>query len=161
MSKKDRKKEEEQIDQGIAEIEAKTRSELKNEVFVQPAPEVCGMKLRPFSASSLILLKKTKNPIISGDTRDVDDIEFHIAGFLFIHAAPLSEVRKASFKPDLFEEKVLEFAERMSIRDFSLAVKQIERIVTEASVGNDYEVEGDATPPFSKARAGLPAMSPT
>ena len=117
----------------------------KLEAFVAPAMEIAGLKLRPLSAGTLIQLKLTHNPLIDGD--ETTDPEYHVAGFLFIHSADPREVRKATANPELFRDRVLEFAEGLSIPDFVAAAKQIQQLVESAGAGNDFEVKSNEAQP--------------
>ena len=118
-------------------------------VFVAPDTEIAGLKLRPLSAGSLIQLKLTKNPLIDG--LETADPEFHVASFLFIHSADPKTVRKATANMEIFRDKVLEFADSISIPDFVKAAQQIQQLVESATVSNDYEVKSDEASPSPNA----------
>jgi len=121
-------------------------NELKKlEAFVAAETEIAGLKLRPLSAGSLIQLKLTKNPLIDG--LETNDPEFHVASFLYIHSADPKEVRKATANLEVFRDKVLEFADGISIPNFVKAAQQIQQLVESATVGNDYEVKSDEAQP--------------
>jgi len=117
--------------------------------FVAPETEIAGLKLRPLSAGTLIQLKLTHNPLIDG--LETAEPEYHVASFLYIHSAPPGEVRRATANPEVFRDKVLEFADRLSIPDFVRAAQQIQQLVESATVGNDYEVKTDEASPSPNA----------
>ena len=118
-------------------------------VLVAPETEIAGLKLRPLTAGTLIQLKLTHNPLIDGV--ETTDPEFHVASFLYIHGADPKEVRKATANAEVFRDKVLEFAERLSVPDFVKAAQQIQQLVESATDGNDYEVKTDEATPSPNA----------
>jgi len=110
----------------------------KLEVFVEAEPVVCGLELRPFTAGSLIILKKTGNGLLKGDDTNT---EFDVAAFLYAHTANVKIVRRAARNKEIWEEMVLAFADKLTVRDFVKAANQIQGIMESAMIGQDYEVE--------------------
>jgi len=109
----------------------------KLESFVAPESKAAGLKLRPFTAASLILLRKTDNGFI---TNAKGNLEMDVAAFLYLHATPIKNVIEASATMESWRAAVLEFAERVTVRDFVDAAKEIRGIIDAAFVGQDYEV---------------------
>ncbi len=120
----------------------------QEKAFNEPEAVVSGIALRPLSAGTLILLKQTKNPLLEGNI-DGEDREFHVAAFLYIHSADAKAVRRACADQSAFREAVLEFAEGISIADFSKSAAQIKAICEASVVGMNYEVKdgGDEKSP--------------
>lgn len=116
----------------------------KLEAFIEPQPVVAGIKLRPFTAGSLILLRKTKNGLLDGSEADV---EFDVASFLYAHAGELKQVRESARSADSWRDAVLTFADGLSVKDFVAAAGQIKGILERASAGQDYDVDGEPDNP--------------
>lgn len=112
----------------------------KLEAFVAPAPVAAGLTLRPFTAGSLILLRTTGNGLLTGTSTN---LEFDVAGFLYLHTADKAEVRRAAKSTESWRDAVLAFADGLSVKDFVSAANEIKAIMAAASVGQDYEVERD------------------
>jgi hypothetical protein len=110
----------------------------KQAAFVASDPEVAGLTLRPLSAGTLIILKQTGNPLLDGSEKDV---EFAVAAFLYIHIADAKEVRKVSADAVAFRDRVLEFAESISVPDFVKAANSIKDLIESAVIGHDYAVD--------------------
>lgn len=114
----------------------------KLSALVEPPPQVLGMQLRPFTAGSLILLQIVKNPLLDGTAND-DDLFFHVASFIYIHKADLSEVRKCIRNREKFEENVFKFAETFSVKDLIASAQDIKGIIEKSVAGLDYQVEDE------------------
>jgi hypothetical protein len=112
----------------------------KLETFIDTPAEVAGLKLRPMTAGSLILLRMTKNGLLDGG-EDIPDIEYQVLSFLYIHSGDAAEVRKSVKNIEVFEDKVLQFADTLSIKDFVKAADQVKQIITESSIGADYTIQ--------------------
>jgi hypothetical protein len=116
----------------------------KLEAFVDPQATVAGLKLRPFTAGSLILLRKTKNGLLDGSQ---EDVEFDVAAFLYAHTAEPKTVRESARTADAWRDAVLTFADGISVADFVAAAQQIKGILQRASVGQDYDVDQEPDHP--------------
>jgi hypothetical protein len=124
------------------------------QAFVEPPAEVAGLKLRPLTMGTLILLKATDNKLITG-TADNNGLELEVAAFLYIHAADPLAVRRAAKSADAFRDAVLAFADTLSVGEFTAAATQIQEIITAATVGMNYQVEDNGEqPPNLSARVG-------
>lgn len=108
--------------------------------FIAPESTVAGLVLRPLTAGTLILLKQTKNPLLTGSL--TEDKEFHVAAFIYIHSGDPRTVRKAAASDTTFREAVLEFADSLSVADFAKAAGQVKDICEKSVIGMNYEVEG-------------------
>ena len=112
----------------------------KLETFIDTPAEVAGLKLRRLTPGSLILLRMTKNGLLDGG-EDITDIEYQVLAFLYIHSGDITEVRKSAKNIEVFEDKVLQFADTLSIKDFVKAADQVKQIITESSIGADYTIQ--------------------
>lgn len=129
----------------IAQVDQTDLSEnSKQAAFIALDPEVVGLSLRPLSAGTLIILKLTGNTLLDGSDKD---IEFNVAAFLYVHSADPKEVRKASTNPEVFKERVIEFAENLTVPDFIQAANSVRDIIESAVVGQDYEVDQSGEQP--------------
>lgn len=119
--------------------------EITNEIdklsaFIEPAPTVAGLTLRPFTAASLIILRKTGNALLNGSE---ENVEFDVAAFLYAHSGDTKQVRKTAQDAGAWQDAVINFAETLSIKDFVKAAGDIKGIMERAMVGQDYEVQQD------------------
>jgi hypothetical protein len=112
--------------------------------FIEPAPKVAGLALRPFTAASLIILRKTGNKLLAGDESNV---EFDVAAFLYAHTDTPKQVRESSATAEAWESAVLTFADTLSVRDFITAANEIKGIMERAMVGQDYAVDQEPAHP--------------
>jgi hypothetical protein len=122
--------------------------EITNEIdklsaFIEPEPQAAGIKLRPFTAASLIILRKTGNKLCTKDA--LSDMD--IAGFLFTHAAPLADVVAATKDGYSWELAVMKFLESVKPQAFNRAAGEIQLIISRGMAGQDYEVEQDKIDP--------------
>ncbi|NDC18698.1 MAG: hypothetical protein EBZ87_00300 [Microbacteriaceae bacterium] len=108
------------------------QSEARSDAFIQNESSLKDIKLRPFTAGSLLICKKTGNRLITGGQSE--DPEFDILSFLYIHAGPVGEVRINSFNKEKFWSGVLAWADKLKISDLEEAGKLIERIITESGL---------------------------
>lgn len=107
-------------------------SETRSDAFLQNESSLKDIKLRPFTAGSLLICKKIGNKLITGGQSE--DPEFDILSFLYIHAAPVNEVRINSFSKEKFWAGVLAWADKLKITDLEEAGKLIEKIITESGL---------------------------
>jgi hypothetical protein len=107
-------------------------SEARSDAFIQADSCLKDIKLRPFTAGSLLICKKVGNKLITGGQSE--DPEFDILSFLYIHAGPVNEVRMNSFSKEKFWSGVLAWADKLKITDMEDAGKLIERIITESGL---------------------------
>ena len=109
--------------------------------------EVDGVKLRPITAGTYLILKRVGNPIISGSEEDLekDDMEYHLASFLYVHDEnnDLKDIRKNALNAEAFTEAVFEYAETLTIIDFVKSTDAIREIVDQATIGSDVQVKED------------------
>lgn len=110
-------------------------------VFVEPPAIVSGLTLRPLTAGTLILLRQTDNKLISGKA-GAEGVEYEVAAFLWIHGGDAVKVRKSAKNAETFREAVLSFADTLTVPEFTAAANQIQEIITQATAGMTYEVEG-------------------
>ena len=107
-------------------------SESRSDAFIQNESVLKNIKLRPFTAGSLLICKKVGNKLITGGQSE--DAEFDILSFLYIHSAPVKEVRINSFNKEKFWSGVIEWADKLKISDLEQAGKLIEKIITDSGL---------------------------
>jgi len=107
-------------------------SESRSDAFIQNESVLKNIKLRPFTAGSLLICKKVGNKLITGGQSE--DAEFDILSFLYIHSAPVKEVRINSFNKEKFWSGVIEWAYKLKISDLEQAGKLIEKIITDSGL---------------------------
>jgi hypothetical protein len=107
-------------------------SQARSNAFIQNEQSIKDIKLRPFTAGSLLICRKVGNKLIAGGQSE--DPEFDILSFLYIHAAPVAEVRANSFTKEKFWSGVLAWADKLKITDLEEAGKLIEKIITESGL---------------------------
>lgn len=112
----------------------------KERAFTAPPETIAGLRLRPLTAGTLAILRQTKNGLFLGEGKS-SNLEFDVAAFLYVHAGNAADVRKSAWDPEQFRERVLIFAEDLSIPAFQGAAGSIQRIIERALAGQDYEVE--------------------
>ena len=116
----------------LKDEEILNESSVRSDAFVQGDSMLKNIKLRPFTAGSLLICKKVGNRLITGGQSE--DPEFDILSFLYIHAGQVNEVRINSFSKEKFWAGVLAWADKLKITDMEEAGKLIERIITESGL---------------------------
>jgi hypothetical protein len=118
---------------------------LETTAFIEPDRyEFSGQKLRPFTASSLILLEMVGNQLLFKKNDEVQDILFHITSFLYIHLGEIDEVRKVALDPASYKNAVLKFGDSLSVQEVTSAGEMIKAMIEKAMAGQNYEVEKEA-----------------
>jgi hypothetical protein len=107
-----------------------TKTALEN-AFLEAPLTIAGKQLRPLSANSLLILQRTKNKLLTNAAKTPVDEAFDIAdqdtffalmAFLYIHSAPVAEVRRVVRASEIdFQDAVEDFAESISIADLLTA----------------------------------------
>lgn len=120
----------------------------KLESFVVPLDRVGSFELRPFTGASMAMLQIIKSPLLSNFNETHDQI-FHVGAFIYLHAADLSEVRRAVISPESdFKIKVLEFIEQLELRDVLIeAPKVVKKAMESAAAALEFKVEGEQSDP--------------
>ncbi len=128
--------------------DAPTQSDLdKLKALVEPSPVIAGLKLRPFSAGSMILLQIIQSPFIRKAIIKPESLFFEIARVLYIQAGPLDEVTRIVRDEELFNSKALLFAHSFSMESLVKASDEIKNLVEGATVGLDFQVDSEAASP--------------
>lgn len=122
----------------------------KERVFAASDAQINGLKLRPFSAGSLAVLRMTKNPLL--DQRQAKKLapserERHVLAFLFVHAGDEETVTECCDSQKAFNREVLRWAFKVKVTNFIKATRQIDKLIADGMVGLDYEVKGDGHSP--------------
>lgn len=124
--------------------------QIRTNAFIGDQDSISGIKLRPFTMQSLIMCRATGNRLVMGiDPENSENIEHDVIGFLYIHCAPIGDVRKACRNKDLFWEKSLEFADTLNVSDFKSIVDKVTAIIQDASssivetIGADGKTSGN------------------
>ena len=79
----------------LKDEEVLNQNEGRVDAFIQKQSTIKSLKLRPFTAGSLLICKKIGNKLITGG--ESENPEFDILSFIYIHAGPLMEVRVNSY----------------------------------------------------------------
>lgn len=107
-------------------------SQTRSDAFVPKETSIKDLKLRPFTAGSLLICKKVGNKLITGG--ESDNPEFDILSFIYIHSAPIVQVRVNSYSKEKFWTSVLEWADKLNVSDLNEAGKMIEEIITSSGL---------------------------
>jgi hypothetical protein len=107
-------------------------SQTRSDAFVPKETSIKDLKLRPFTAGSLLICKKVGNKLITGG--ESENPEFDILSFIYIHTAPLAQVRVNSYSKEKFWTSVLEWADKLNVSDLNEAGKVIEEIITSSGL---------------------------
>ena len=109
------------------------QSKRRSDSFITEEKSICGKKVRPFTAGSLLICKRVGNSLVTGGASE--SAEFDVLSFIYIHTAPTEQVRKASFSKELFWAAVTEWADGLSVTDMEKAGSLVEKIIAESGVG--------------------------
>jgi hypothetical protein len=107
-------------------------SQTRSDAFVPKETSIRDVKLRPFTAGSLLICKKVGNKLITGG--ESENPEFDILSFIYIHSAPIAQVRVNSYSKEKFGGSVLEWADKLNVSDLNEAGKMIEEIITSSGL---------------------------
>jgi hypothetical protein len=107
-------------------------SQTRSDAFVPKETSIRDVKLRPFTAGSLLICKKVGNKLITGG--ESENPEFDILSFIYIHSAPIAQVRVNSYSKEKFWGSVLEWADKLNVSDLNEAGKMIEEIITSSGL---------------------------
>jgi hypothetical protein len=124
--------------------------ELKLKEFVAPEAIMVGKHaLRPFTATSLILLQEIGSPLLDQAkmAAGVPDIFFQIAAFIYLHAGDPKDVRRAVKDKEGFRDAVLDFTSDMDMVALAKAATSVQEILQRAVVGMDYQPEAGGPSP--------------
>jgi hypothetical protein len=124
-------------------------SQVRADAFVPKETSIRDVKLRPFTAGSLLICKKVGNKLITGG--ESENPEFDILSFIYIHSAPIAQVRVNSYSKEKFWGSVLEWADKLKVTDLEEAGKMIEEIISSsglaiASPKDDGKSSGGESP---------------
>jgi hypothetical protein len=124
-------------------------SQKRSDAFVPKEASIRDVKLRPFTAGSLLICKKVGNKLITGG--ESENPEFDILSFIYIHSAPIAQVRVNSYSKEKFWGSVLEWADKLKVTDLEEAGKMIEEIISSsglaiASPKDDGKSSGGESP---------------
>lgn len=103
----------------------KTPGSLRAEAFIEDGFEYAGMKFRPMSATTLLLLEIVESPFFTGEGSAMRGL----LDYLLIQSMPVAEARKLVKNPDRFEEAVMDFGEKFTTEQ----LKELDAMVSEAS----------------------------
>jgi hypothetical protein len=107
-------------------------SQTRADAFVPKETSIRDVKLRPFTAGSLLICKKVGNKLITGG--ESENPEFDILSFIYIHSAPIAQVRVNSYSKEKFWGSVLEWADKLKVTDLEEAGKMIEEIISSSGL---------------------------
>lgn len=118
--------------------------DVKIGAFLTPEmTDMNGLKLRPFSAGSYLICQRRGLSMFTGEAPNIDpdlpmesqifqttvaDQLWQMTAFLYLHAAPMTDVLIASGNDEAFRSAVDAFAFTLSPTIFSSALEQITRL---------------------------------
>jgi hypothetical protein len=123
------------------------QSQKRADAFISGGDSFAGMKVRPFTAGSLLICKRVGNSLVIGGQSQ--DPEFDVLSFIYIHSAPIEQVRKNSFSKELFWASVTDWADKLSVKDIEQASTLVEKIILDSGVGvavPSGDSKGDSSP---------------
>jgi hypothetical protein len=142
------------------------RQTLQEEAFLRPPTKLGGYTLRPLSAASLIVLRRTGNLFATQGEVNMESAEGMQAAlaFVYIHAEPLDEVLEAHLNPAAFDLAVLRFAAQFPVTILQRAIRtitgQLEQVAASAAepeTSDTEDEEGDD--PNGRGRRGSATAS--
>jgi len=133
----------------LTDEEILDQSKVRADAFIPKETSIRDVKLRPFTAGSLLICKKVGNKLITGG--ESENPEFDILSFIYIHSAPVAQVRVNSYSKEKFWGSVLEWADKLKVTDLEEAGKMIEEIISSsglaiASPKDDGKSDGGESP---------------
>lgn len=123
------------------------QSSKRNDSFISAEDSFAGLKVRPFTAGSLLICKRVGNSLVTGGTSE--DPEFDVLSFIYIHSASLDQVRKNAFKKETFWSAVTDWADRLTVKDIEQAGPLVEKIIANSGIGvvTPTSTDGDKNSP--------------
>ena len=116
----------------LTDEEILDQSKVRADAFIPKETSIRDVKLRPFTAGSLLICKKVGNRLITGG--ESENPEFDILSFIYIHSAPVTQVRVNSYSKEKFWGSVLEWADKLKVTDLEEAGKMIEEIISSSGL---------------------------
>jgi hypothetical protein len=123
------------------------QSNKRNDAFISGEGSIKGLPVRPFTAGSLLICKRVGNSLVGGEKSE--NPEFDVLSFIYIHTAPIEEVRKNAFNKETFWASVTKWADNLTVKDIEEAGSLVEKIISNSGIGivsptaND---SGDSSP---------------
>jgi hypothetical protein len=109
------------------------QSNKRNDAFISGEGSISGLPVRPFTAGSLLICKRVGNSLVSGEKSE--DPEFDVLSFIYIHTAPIEEVRKNAFNKETFWASVTKWADKLTVKDIEEAGGLVEKIIANSGIG--------------------------
>jgi hypothetical protein len=121
-----------------------TTDDSKINSFIAPESNaVAGFSLRPFTAQSLLFLQKTGSGFLGQIDSNDPDLFFHIASFLYIHTAPVEDIKKAITDMAVYRDKVIDFSAKISVSEMIKSAESIKKIIEDSMVGQNYQIDSE------------------
>lgn len=117
----------------LKDEEILNQSQERNDSFIGDEPSIGQLKLRPFTAGSLLICRRVGNKLITGG--QTEDAEFDVLSFIYIHSAPKNEVKQNAYNKEKFWNAVIDWADKLKISDIQEAGKVIENIINQSGLG--------------------------
>lgn len=123
------------LDQTINDIEQGKESLEKaiNDDLLGITPSILGRKVRPITLSSIILLQKTENELVSGKPiSECKDIILDSCRFVVLQSTTLSEATKLAGDVDLLTTKAYELADSIPLHQMDEFSDQVIKVISDA-----------------------------
>ena len=131
-------------------------TEQNHRTLTQPAIEIVGYKLRPFSVGSMDLCRQVGLTMVDGTAAvPPNEVNRQLAAFLFIHAKPLDEVLAACAKnpEDFAREHLAPFTFEVPISELFKVADFLEQQLAHVRAATVDVVE---KPPLAGAKVETP-----
>jgi hypothetical protein len=109
------------------------QSAKRTDAFISSESTIKGLAVRPFTAGSLLICKRVGNSLVGGEKSE--DPEFDVLSFIYIHTAPIDEVRKNAFNKEIFWASVTKWADKLTLKDIEEAGSLVEKIIANSGIG--------------------------
>lgn len=109
------------------------QSAKRTDAFISSESTIKGLIVRPFTAGSLLICKRVGNSLVGGEKSE--DPEFDVLSFIYIHTAPIDEVRKNAFNKEVFWASVTKWADKLTLKDIEEAGSLVEKIIANSGIG--------------------------
>ena len=109
------------------------QSAKRTDAFISSESTIKGLSVRPFTAGSLLICKRVGNSLVGGEKSE--DPEFDVLSFIYIHTAPIDEVRKNAFNKEVFWASVTKWADKLTLKDIEEAGSLVEKIIANSGIG--------------------------
>lgn len=129
--------------------------------FSQLPLQIGDYTLRPMSPGSYTLLLQTENPLLSGTTAETAGIMHAVAEYIWIHAAPLTEVLAVTTRATLPQENIRAIAFALTMTQIMDFLDDFKNIANRMAAAMAEPAQEETTPGKQPAtQATSPTSSP-